>query len=121
MMKSGITAITFNEMQAMRKALLMGSDNGKICLEECVTEQVVVAAMAAFYRARYGPAAGSTAVQKATGKTATRYFDAFFKKLRWLVLDNPESSTLNAERVDELPAHPAWEIRERDWKELVYR
>lgn len=119
-MKTGITAITFGEMTAMCKALSYSL--GKDWVDEHA-RPAVIATMAAFYRTRYGPAAGSTAIQKQTGRTATRYYDNDFKKLRWLVLTNAEKGKVEAERVDSLDGNGslAWTINERSWEELVYR
>lgn len=119
-MKSGITAVTHSEMQAMCKAL--STSLGHEYINENV-KPAVIATVAAFYRTRYGPAAGSIAIQKDTGKTATRYFDSDFSKLRWIVLTSAEKDAVEAERVDSLEGqgYYVWTVTERPWEELVYR
>lgn len=72
------------------------------------------------YRRRLGPAAGSTAFNKPTGQTATRYYDENFKALRWLILTNPANDKLAARREDELTGN-GWDIRERAWRDILYR
>lgn len=76
--------------------------------------------LSTLYRKRLGPAAGSTAFNKPTGHTATRYYDEEFEQLRWIVLTSPLAGDVRAKREDSLTGI-GWEVRERPWRELLYR
>lgn len=82
--------------------------------------QTVIDLFSAWCAAKYGPAEGSTARQDNSGKIATRYWDAEFERLRWLVLNNPEIRPLGGERCDQLPGYN-WTVTPRAWQDLVHR
>lgn len=118
-MRTGITAVTFGEMSAMREALLahvqvaQGLDDPK---------EAVIDVVAAWYRQRFGPAVGSTATNYKTGKVAIRYYDPEMDGYGWLIYDSPEQAKLTGTRISHLPDDgKGWTITERPWRELVYR
>lgn len=116
---SGITPMSPAELEAIATAI------GNLLQPQATRQEIrdaSRAAMAAFYRQRFGPAPGSSAVHE-DGRVAVRFYDTVEKRYRWQISPSPEADGVAQIRVSDAPFEGAettgWTHHEASWLAFV--